>query len=553
MKFKQILYMFGFATMALIGALFANPVQATYIYEANQDLYDLRNYSGTTNLAVGDDSVSAKFNFGFDFTYYDNTFTFARMATNGCLHFGLNSTSYNDYCGDYTPDPLPQYPNTLFPFWTDLIRDGGSKMLAKNILDSNNDDLYTIFGWYNLREYNQSGTDNSLEVWLYPNHTFEYRYGGLDIDSHDVLIGEQGPTTSDIYTYIYFDECNTGTTNSSSCVNYNWNSSSNATNTLLEGGGSLYGVGSGNALDCSNPLNNASCAGYAAAYLVQQCAISSLYSTSCPLYWEAYDDQQCDDDPQYAPFCAGYTQEASVAYYDDETDYGYDDVYSDDQYGYDDEYEEYDDSYADNCINNPDWCYEDDPYWDQDFTDEEWYVIDLEEFGQEQVDEWYGTEVAFNEDGHIEWDSSELDTWDELDEQMDQYDEIFAYEDYEEENFVEDIFYDEYERTSDTVFYEDDYLETDYTYAEHDLIEIFDANEILEEFEFLIVMSDEFAEYEENLEWEEFETIEELDEWYEEEMEEEFTEEYEEEYYAEEETFEEELYAEEVFEEEAVE
>ena len=32
-------------------------------------------------------------------------------------------------------------------------------MLAKNVLNSSNEDLYTIFGWYNLREYNQSGTD----------------------------------------------------------------------------------------------------------------------------------------------------------------------------------------------------------------------------------------------------------------------------------------------------------------------------------------------------------------------------------------------------------
>ena len=543
--------MFGFATVALIGALFANPVQADYIYEANQDLYDLTSHSGTTNLAVGDDSVSAQFNFGFDFTYYDNTFTFARMATNGCLHFGLTSTSYNDYCGDYTPDPLPQYPNTLFPFWTDLIRDGGSKMLAKNILDGNNDDLYTIFGWYNLREYNQSGTDNSIEVWLYPNNTFEYRYGGLDIDSHDVLIGEQGPTTSDIYTYIYFDECNTGTTNSSTCVSYAWNSSSNAANTLLEGGGSLYGVGTGNALDCSSALNNAACPGYAAAYLVQQCGLNSLYSETCSGYANAYDDQQCSLDSQYAPFCAGYTTTASVAYYD-ETDYGYDDTYVDDQYGYDDNYsedtyyednyyeEDYEDQYADNCIDNPDWCYEDDPYWDVEFTDEEWYAIDIEEFGQEQADEWYGTDVAFSDEGYIEWDSSELNTWDELDEQMDEYDETFVYEDYEEEIFVEDIFYDEYERTSDTVFYEDEYFETDYTYTQHDLVEIFDADEILEEFEFLTVTSDEFMEYDQEPEWQEFETMEELDEWYEEE------------YYAEEEVeeiyeeIEEELLAEEV-------
>jgi len=49
--------------MALIGAFFASPVQAQYIYEADQDLYDLTGHSGTTNLGVGDDSISAQFNF----------------------------------------------------------------------------------------------------------------------------------------------------------------------------------------------------------------------------------------------------------------------------------------------------------------------------------------------------------------------------------------------------------------------------------------------------------------------------------------------------------
>tara|TARA_Y100000310_G_scaffold65364_1_gene60850 strand:+ start:452 stop:3133 length:2682 start_codon:yes stop_codon:yes gene_type:complete len=523
----------GIALGFLLG-LISPEIQADYIYEANQDLYDLTNHSGTTNLAVGDDLVSAQFNFGFDFTYYDNTFTFARMATNGCLHFGLTSTSYNDYCGDYTPDPLPQYPNTLFPFWTDLIRDGGSKMLAKNILDSNNDDLYTIFGWYNLREYNQSGTDNSIEVWLYPNNTFEYRYGGLDIDNHDVLIGEQGPTTSDIYTYLFFDKCNTGTTNSSTCVSYDWNSSQNTTNTLLEGGGSLYGVGTGNALDCSSALNNAACPGYAAAYLAQQCNLNSLYSETCSGYSNAYDDQQCGLDSQYAPFCAGYTQEASVAYFDTETDYGYDDTYANDQYGYDDNYSEdnyyeddyyeetyEDEQYADNCIDNPDWCYEDDPYWDQEFTDEEWYEIDLEEFGQVQVDEWYGTEVAFSDEGFIDWDSSELNTWEDLDAQFEEYDAV--QEEYQEEYYEEEYLVDTYE---EEVYWEETYYEEEvFLYEEtYDTITYVDDSLVVEFERQLVLVENEY--WEEEAEWEEFETMEELDEWYEEEMEEEWVEEY---------------------------
>ena len=119
---------------------------------------------------------------------------------------------------------------------------------------------------------------------------------------------------------MYHDKCNTGTTNTSDCVNTTWNDSSS--NTLLESGGSLYGSGTGNALDCSNALNNVNCAGYADAYLTQQCDLDSLYSdactgyasayltqqcnitqlydTTCPNYWDAYDAQQCEDDAQYS-------------------------------------------------------------------------------------------------------------------------------------------------------------------------------------------------------------------------------------------------------------
>ena len=214
------------ASVLLMGlfALATTKAQADYIYEGNQPLYDLQtNSAGSTGLGSNDDSVSGAFDLGFTFTFYGNDFTQARMATNGCLHFNLTGS----YCGDYTPDPLPQYTNTLFPFWTDLIKDGGSAMRAKAFDD------YTIFGWYNMREYNRANSDNSIEVWLYPNDTYEFRYGELDIISHDVLIGEQG-SSSQIYTYRFFDECNTVTTNiAGTCVSYDWNSSSNAVNTLL--------------------------------------------------------------------------------------------------------------------------------------------------------------------------------------------------------------------------------------------------------------------------------------------------------------------------------
>ena len=379
-----------------VACLFSLNLSSTYIYEANQALIDLTNQSGTTNLNAADDQVSSAFNLGFTFDFYGSGFTQARIATNGCLHFKTTGA----FCNDFTPDPLvSQYTYTLLPFWTDLIRDNDSKMLAKAFSDK------TVFGWYDMREYNRA-SDNSFEVILWTNDTFEFRYGALDIINHDVLIGEVGSGSKEIYQYYYHDECNTGSTNSSSCYNYDWNNSDKNTN--LENGGSLYGVGTGNGADCSNPLNDSSCTGYADAYQTQQCNITQLYNESCPLYWEAFDDQQCDQDPQYAPFCRGYSQQDSVAFFDDSNnDYGFDE----EDMWYDEEYDEWLDP------NDP--CYENNC---ADFTDADWYALDVDQFGQEQVDDWIGSDVTFNETGMIEWDSSPLNTYDDIDAHMDIHD-----------------------------------------------------------------------------------------------------------------------------------
>jgi len=301
--------------------LLFNSLQANYTYEANQPLFDLHrnanNFQGELAYEVVDDGVSPAIDLSFNFTFYGSTFSQVRMATNGCLHFGNSG----DYCNDFTPDPINgQHTYTLYPFWTDLIRDNDSRMKSWG------DSSKMILGWYEMREYNRA-SDNSFEIILWNNNSFDFRYRELDIINHDVLIGEVGSNKDNSYTYLYHDECNTGTTNSSSCVNQNWNATS--FNTLLENGGSLYGSGSGNGVDCTDPLNDASCPGYAAAFLSQQCDIDQLYNESCPFYWEAYDDLQCDIDPQYAPFCPGYQQEASVAYYvEQEFDYGYEEEFN---------------------------------------------------------------------------------------------------------------------------------------------------------------------------------------------------------------------------------
>ena len=426
--------------------LLTSNLSAQYIYEGNQSLIDLTNESGTTNLNVGDDQLSSAFNLDFTFDFYGESFTSARMATNGCLHFGLGTgnVNYNNYCGDYTPDPLPQYNYTLFPFWTDLIRDNDSKMLAKNFSDK------TVFGWYDLREYNRSNTDNSFEVILWTNDSYEFRYGELDIIQHDVLIGEQGKE-DEIYTYYYHDECNTGTTNTSSCYSYDWNNSDKNDN--LEDGGSLYY----SPIDCSNPLNDSSCAGYADAYQTQQCNIDQLYSQSCPYYWDAYDDLQCDLDPQYRPFCQGYRQEESVAYFVEEElfDYGYEEY---DMYEIFEEpivFEEYVFEEEYDVFEEPEFVFEEEIIFEEfqpidDFIEPLPFILEEEVFIPienlmveefvfqetfiEEVEEWFEEETIVEEElAYAEEPEEEL-----IEELVEEEDEVIEKEQEEEELVAEE-------------------------------------------------------------------------------------------------------------------
>ena len=424
-----------------VACLLSLNVFSQYIYEGNQSLVDLTNESNTTNLNSGDDQLSSAFNLDFTFDFYGESFTSARMATNGCLHFGLGTgnVDYNNYCGDYTPDPLPQYNYTLFPFWTDFIRDDNSKMLAKNFSDK------AVFGWYDMREYNRA-SDNSFEVILWTNDTFEYRYGELDIIQHDVLIGEQGKS-DEIYTYYYHDECNTGSTNTSSCYNYDWNNSDKNQN--LEDGGSLYS--DNNSIDCSNPLNDTSCTGYADAYQTQQCDIDQLYSESCPFYWDAYDDLQCNLNPQYGPFCQGYRQEESVAYFEEETDYGYQEEY--DMYDTFEEpeiFEEYIFELEYDSFEEPEYVYEEEIIFEQ-FQPREEFVEPFEVMQEEEiflpiedlmVEEFIFQETFLVEDYTEPETFIELETIEELEEWFEEetaMEEELAYAEEPEEELIEEL------------------------------------------------------------------------------------------------------------------
>ena len=428
-----------------------------YIYESGQDLVDLYNQAGTTNLNAGDDQWSSSVTLGNTWNRWGKSWNKARMSTNGCLNFvGRSDGANSSNCNDYTPQSLPYRNYTLYPFWTDLIRGQSnvsgcnntwcsSKMLFKAFDD------YVVFGWYYMREYNRSSS-NSFEVILWNNDTYDYRYRELDIDRHDVLIGEQG-ANNELKTYLFYNDNQNGYNNFDQFL-------AGYGGPDIENGGSLYSEGLTFEQQCqADPLFNSQCSGYDAAYFTQQCNADALYDDQCPGYADAYFTQQCDLDALYDENCSGY----AIAYFDlqcnldplyDEQCPGYwqelafqeslegdddmtndDGMYSDeelDMYGYDEDFEAMQQGYGSEeelygyedfsqgdmgdefvevfmldeelFTNEMDGLYGEG--W-QEFTDEEWYEIDVEEFGQEQVDDWYGEDVEFNDDGMIEWDMPE--------------------------------------------------------------------------------------------------------------------------------------------------
>tara|TARA_R110002012_G_scaffold321469_1_gene549348 strand:- start:767 stop:3112 length:2346 start_codon:yes stop_codon:yes gene_type:complete len=345
---------------------------ATDFTVGTSSVLDLRNQSGTSQWSISDDGRSGAINLGFTFGFYGNEYTQGYMATNGCWSF---TTAY---CNDYTPDPLPDTVYTIYPFWTDLIRDNGSRMLTKYFDNPSGDD-YFIAGWYDLREYHRD-SDNTFEMWLYENsNNIEFRYEELNINRHDVLIGIQGSST-EYEQYLFHDECSTGSTNSSSCVSTDWNNTSH--NTTLENKSLMVGVDI--TAQCSaNPLYSVNCNGYALAYFNQQCGVDALYDTDCTGYNEAFIAQQCTFDSLYHTSCSGY-ESALAQQQAIEDSYMIEEEYDDGHYNQE-EYDMYgystDDMYMSDGYDSEEefYGYEEET-WEDPYYDQYYYEEDLESF-----------------------------------------------------------------------------------------------------------------------------------------------------------------------------
>lgn len=98
------------------------------------------NYAGTNTGLAGDDYVGGPFPIGFNFTYYGNTYTEGYPSTNGIFSF---PNSDNFFWGNDTLASSNSWPNTIYPFWDDLI--------TKNFTDASL--YYTTIGTAPHRQF----------------------------------------------------------------------------------------------------------------------------------------------------------------------------------------------------------------------------------------------------------------------------------------------------------------------------------------------------------------------------------------------------------------
>ena len=324
------------------------------LYYANNDHHNgvtkcTLDTSGTGGNATGngdDSGCDGAAAFGFSWEWHNESFTHGLMSTNGCLKLLKSSSiSISDYCQDYTPNRLGsgEHPSsgimtdTIFPFYTDLIYgDAANTGTQDSAMMFKSFDDYIIFGWYYMAEYgyhnnSREGSSNSFELYLFDYNDSDTKcaddsagctdaeranvdkpdnygmvYRELNIESHDVLIGEQKDHAN--YTqYLFFDDNTDNHGDGEADGNFDMMDQG-----YLEGGGGIfYSEASGEPAQCqSNPLFSSDCILYDIALVQDQCAQDPQYSQQCTFYQNLDYNQglSCEIDPMSDPLCPGYQQ-----------------------------------------------------------------------------------------------------------------------------------------------------------------------------------------------------------------------------------------------------
>ena len=232
-------------------------------------------YTQVIQHQISDDGY-ARVPLQFAFPYYGRVFTESYMFSNGVVGF-LNPTNHFCCSGYDITQPNHPFSFAIMPLQTDLINYGQGRFLTEGTPQ------YQRYKWENISEYGRPQNLNTFGVEIRPSGYIGVHYEQINIDPwRTVTMGMTGDSSLNQYT-----------------LNYSGPGFSRVENVsyITQTTGDMCLV---------DPLFSPNCAGYAQAYLTQQCGLNALYDPSCPGYTQAYFNQQCSLNPLYDRRCSGY-------------------------------------------------------------------------------------------------------------------------------------------------------------------------------------------------------------------------------------------------------
>lgn len=219
----------------------------------------------------------------FAFPYYGRVFTESFMFSNGVVGF-LNPTNHFCCSGYDITQPHHPFSFAIMPLQTDLLNYGQGRFLTEGTQQ------YQRYVWENISEFGRPENLNTFGVEIRPSGFIGIHYEQINIDpSRTVTMGMTGDSSLNQYALNYSGAGFNRVEN----VSY-----------ITQSTGDVCLV---------DPLFSPSCAGYAQAYLNQQCGLNALYDPSCPGYTQAYFNQQCSVNSLYDRGCPGYQTAYALA------------------------------------------------------------------------------------------------------------------------------------------------------------------------------------------------------------------------------------------------
>jgi len=134
------------------------------------------------HLFLVDDDIAAGLVLPFTWQHPAGATNVIDVDSNGCVYPVPGSVQTSRCCS--SPALFMADPPSIAVLWEDLFPAGGGGVYFD--IDPNGQAAYVT--WNNVPEYNNGGS-NTAQLALFPNGTFELRYGAVANIGHDVIVG----------------------------------------------------------------------------------------------------------------------------------------------------------------------------------------------------------------------------------------------------------------------------------------------------------------------------------------------------------------------------